>query len=371
MLQKPGRLNGPIYGPCFDVHGTQGERINGISGQDFTQGPKKARLSLMIVHQQHGGAHYTLRMSEEEGYRYSLEARIYSGDQEEKSAAVESLGRRMETTSIMSVARNSLLGKAITQSNGFTAVVRVTTVSAYGQQVDTTLDIGKKIQTPLSLANDNLEALKSGEFADCTLKSEDGDEFLVHRQILAIRSPYFGAMLFGSMREAQTGIAQIKASSAAVTQLLQCVYTDEIDAKVAEPVSLELLELGKQYQLPRLVDLVTALMLSTLSVDNAAERFLLAVQISLADLEEACESIITGNLAAVMLTAGWAEIAKNPSAMSRLINGEKDGKKGRNRPTKLSNSPSRQDYRRRSRSQRRERSNSRGGHGRRPSGGFT
>ena len=90
MLQKPGRLNGQIYAPFFDVHGTQGERIKGISGQDFTQGPKKARLSLMIVHQQHGGAHYTLRMSEEEGYRYSLEARIYSGDQEEKSAAVDS-----------------------------------------------------------------------------------------------------------------------------------------------------------------------------------------------------------------------------------------------------------------------------------------
>jgi hypothetical protein len=226
------------------------------------------------------------------------------------------------------------------------------------------LDIGKKIQKPLSLANDHLEALKSGQFADFTLKSEDGVEFLVHRQILAIRSPYFGAMLFGSMREAQTGIAPIKASSAAVKQLLHCVYTDEIDAKVAEPLSLELLELGTQYQLPRLVDLVKALMLSTLSVDNASERFLLAVQISLADLEEACESIIKANLSAVMCTAGWAEIVKNPSAMSRLINGEKDGKEGRKKPTKPSKSPSRQRDRRRSRSQRRERSNSRGGHGR-------
>ena len=273
-------------------------------------------------------------MSDIKGHRLSVECRIYTDDNEGMSTTMETHGLRSEFPTIITVPRNSALGKAIASSNGFTALIRMKTVSVRGQQVDTQMDIGKKIQKPLSLANNNMEALRSGEFADIKLRSEDGGEFHAHRQLLAIRSPVFGAMFFGSMREAQTGTAHIKSPRAAVEQLLQCVYTDEIDEKVAEPLSAELLELGTQYQIPRLVDLVKALMLTTLSVDNAAERFLFAVRFSFADLKEACETIIRGNLAAVMTTAGWAEIVKNPSAMGRLINGEKGNGGETERPAK-------------------------------------
>jgi len=163
--------------------------------------------------------------------------------------------------------------------------------------------------------------LGSGDFADVTLKSEDGSTFAAHRQLLAMRSPVFRAMFYGLMREAQSGIASINASSAGVRELLSCIYTDEIDQGALNLIGCELFELGTQYEVPRLVALVKEQMLCTLSVDNVVERFSLAIRYSAEELGQACESIIKHNLAAVMQTEGWTQIMKDPVTMGMLING--------------------------------------------------
>merc|ERR1712187_557569 len=114
------------------------------------------------------------------------------------------------------------------------ASVRITTVSATGKIVETVVESGMQCRKPPSLANDWQCMLKSGDFADVTLKSNQGRAFPAHKLVLATRSPVFRAMFHGGMREAHTGEASIDASSVSVQQLLEYVYTDEIDAIAVE-----------------------------------------------------------------------------------------------------------------------------------------
>merc|ERR1711971_129731 len=98
--------------------------------------------------------------------------------------------------------------------------------------------------------------------------------------------------------------------------------TDEIDARSSgtpESVIVELFELGTQYVLPRLVAHAKGNLVQTLSVDNAADRLMLAMKHSVEELKNAAEAIIRVNLSAVMQTEGWTRLSKNPLAMALLI----------------------------------------------------
>eukprot|EP00747_Dinoflagellata_sp_TGD_P170354 gnl/TRDRNA2_/TRDRNA2_201684_c0_seq1.p1 gnl/TRDRNA2_/TRDRNA2_201684_c0~~gnl/TRDRNA2_/TRDRNA2_201684_c0_seq1.p1 ORF type:complete len:373 (+),score=67.80 gnl/TRDRNA2_/TRDRNA2_201684_c0_seq1:70-1188(+) len=305
-----------ILSPEFDVHGTEGARMFKFVGFSSY---KTTQLTFMRK-----PPNYILQLGALEYYTLSVTAHLCCGDCEEKSAAVETNGRGTFVggeTKLLSVAFDSALGCAIQERNGFSARVQLTTLSAQGELVVTALHAGQETRPLHSLASSLRSALQSADLADVSLKSEEGATFPAHRQLLGMRSPVFRSMFYGPMMEAQTGTATIKASSAGVQQLLRCIYTDEIDLDAVEPIGFELFELGMQYEIPQLVALVKKQMFWTLSVDNAAERFLLANRHSVEELEKASEAIIKGNLAAVMQTEGWTHIMKDPAVMGRLING--------------------------------------------------
>jgi len=264
---------------------------------------------------------YTFSLDVVRDYVLSVKAKLACAGHEPMVVAVESNGQGLDTQ-LFSVDNDSPLGRAIHEQDGFVLSTQITTVSAAGMCVSTQLEMEKELRPPPSLAKDLQDCLTSSDFGDVTLKSHEGDVFPAHRQLLAMRSPVFKAMFYGSMSEAQSGTACIDSSSASLQHLLHCMYTDEINAKVMEVNGSELFDLGTQYQVPRLVALAKAHLFSTLSVENAVEHFSVAVRFSEDKLGEACKAIIRGNLAAVMKTDGWTQIAKDPVLMGTFL---KDG----------------------------------------------
>jgi len=277
-----------------------------------------------------------VRLGQLGNYIVSVSTRVNCGEHSQVTGPVRSNGQRCYIagqTKLLSIGVDSPLGRAIREHNGFSVIVRITTVSAVGEVAETRQESATFVsQSHVSLARDLQIALETGECADVTLKSEDGDSFMAHRQLLAMRSPVLRAMFHGSMLEAQSGVAHIPASSPCVKQLLHFIYTDEIDASTSgtpESVIVELLELGTQYVLPRLVAHAKDNLVQTLSADNAAERLMLAMKHSVEELKNACEEIIRVNLSAVMRTEGWTRLAKDPLAMTLLIKSSEEPRPSR------------------------------------------
>lgn len=176
------------------------------------------------------------------------------------------------------------------------------------------------------------------ELADAVLVSIDGEEHPAHRLLLSMRSPVMRATFRHDMQESRTGRIHANASSAAVEQLLKFIYTDEVDNLTErDELLLEVFGLASFYELSRLKSLAEAQMLESLSVRNVADRLLLAVRHN-SPIKSKCMRIVKGNVAEVMKTKGWQEIAKDTTVMTVLfsegdLNSEVDGNRGE-RPKK-------------------------------------
>mmetsp|Transcript_17974 Transcript_17974/g.35145 ORF Transcript_17974/g.35145 Transcript_17974/m.35145 type:complete len:365 (-) Transcript_17974:129-1223(-) len=298
----------------FDLRGT--EHTNEILNIE-----ECARTYLHVKHKDRG---YEISLSEMEYYVVSVVATLCCADQKQsvtaRSNSSDAFGARIL---LFSMAHSTPMASAIKQYDSFTVNLKITTISAMGITVETKLESGKTSSDCPLLADQLHQAFKSGDLTDIVLKSDDGDSFPAHRQILALRSPVLRAMFYGHMQEAQSGTASVKASSAGLAQLLRCIYTDDIDKDLVDGVASELIELGTLYEVPRLTSLVKDWMVHTLSIDNAADRLCLAMRFSLDDLKTACVHIVKRNLGAVMDTKGWMQIANDKDAMGMLMTNEK------------------------------------------------
>lgn len=291
----------------IDLHGTEHD------------GLFKGRTYVLVRHDERG---YGIRLNEVEYYVLSVVATLCSADQKH-SVTIRSDGSGSRDIALFSMAPSTPLACAMKDSNSFTINLKITTITAMGITVDTELDLGKTSSDDPLLANQLHQAFKAGDLTDVVLNSDEGDSFPAHSQILALRSPVLRVMFYGQMQEAHLGTASVKASSAALAQLLRCVYTDDIDTDLAGGVASELIELSTQYEVPRLTSLVKGWMVRTLSIDNAADRLCLATRFSLDDLRSECVSIVQRNLGAVMDTQGWMQIAKDKDVMAMLLTNEK------------------------------------------------
>lgn len=295
-----------------------------IAGTGSRRGSPQARTSFVLWFEASGltsSNSYTLDLSAIEGYIVSIKATL-SCLHHSSSVEKQSNGRDMcndGRTQLFTIDGGSPLGRAIQEHDGFVLSSRITPVSSAGMCVATIVESGWKVPPKPSLSEDLQRGWKSSDFFDVTLKSSEGEAFRAHRQLLAMRSPVFKAMFYGSMSEAQSGLACISASSAGLRHLLHFMYTDELDANGVEPNDAELFELAAQYEVPGLVALVREQLFRTLSVDNAVTHFSLAVQFSQEKLEESCKAMIKRNLNAVMRTEGWAQITRDPELMGTLL----------------------------------------------------
>ncbi|XP_046452754.1 BTB/POZ domain-containing protein 9-like isoform X2 [Daphnia pulex] len=138
--------------------------------------------------------------------------------------------------------------------------------------------------------SDNFNALLlSDNYQDITLVVEN-QRIPAHKIILASRSEYFRALLFGGLLESQKSEIELKGiSAAAFHALLKYVYTGYVSlCNMKEELVKDLLGLAHQYAFPELEQSVSEYLKSILSQTNMCLVYDVANLYQLRALMEAC-----------------------------------------------------------------------------------
>lgn len=107
-------------------------------------------------------------------------------------------------------------------------------------------------------------------FADFHIAAK-GQELRCHRAVLAAASPVFEAMVDSEMQEGSQAFASIDEMPEDITAMLQFVYTEQIPQDLDCLSILRILRIADCYQLPKLVQVCTSLVLPMVTKDNIAE----------------------------------------------------------------------------------------------------
>lgn len=146
----------------------------------------------------------------------------------------------------------------------------------------------------ISLLSDNLSALYLSEtFSDITL-IVDGHRLPAHRVLLAARSDYFRALLYGGMKESSETDIEIKVSSLqAFKYLLKYLYCGHIQLKsFKEETILEIFSLSHEYGFVELENAISDFLKNTLSIRNVCVIYDTANLFQLSQLAEVCRTFI-------------------------------------------------------------------------------
>lgn len=160
---------------------------------------------------------------------------------------------------------------------------------------------------------------RSQEFTDVTFVVE-GSKFFAHRVILAARSDYFRALLYGGMRETnpETEIEIKDTTAPAFDALLKYVYTGKVFlSDFKEETILELLSLAHKYGFLALESALQGYLKATLSISNVCVVFDSALLYQMSDLCSTCLCFLDRNAVEVLSTDGFSCLTK--SALIEII----------------------------------------------------
>ena len=169
----------------------------------------------------------------------------------------------------------------------------------------------------ISLLSDNLSALYlSDTFSDITL-IVDGHRLPAHRVLLAARSDYFRALLYGGMKESSERDIEIKVTSVqAFKYLLKYLYCGHIQLKsFKEETILEIFGLSHEYGFVELETAISDYLKNTLSIRNVCVIYDTASLFQLSQLAEVCRLFIDRQA---------LEVIRNESFFSLSISTLKD-----------------------------------------------
>ncbi|GJN20648.1 hypothetical protein PR202_gb08048 [Eleusine coracana subsp. coracana] len=172
------------------------------------------------------------------------------------------------------------------------------------------------------------DLLASGQGADVRFRV-DGEDFAAHRCVLAVRSPVFGAELFGAMKEGREAhLVVIDDMRADVFRnLLHFLYTDALppSGRQEEEEALmaqHLLVAADRYGMERLKLICEEALCRHIDVGTLATTLALAEQHRCQGLKNACVKFLKapGALNAVMATDGFDHLAVScPGLIKELM----------------------------------------------------
>ena len=180
---------------------------------------------------------------------------------------------------------------------------------------------GDAEEPPSEITKQLEKLLEAKEGADVTFEVE-GEEFPAHRLVLAMRSPVFKAMLYGSMREKDSNRIVIDNMQPAIFKvLLHFIYTDELpdamddlDGDDKKEMIRHLLVAADRYGMERLKCMCVSILSEGIDVKYVATTLALADQHSCPGLQEACIRFIASSSSAklndVVASKGYNQLKR-------------------------------------------------------------
>lgn len=175
----------------------------------------------------------------------------------------------------------------------------------------------KKMNLPCDwqISRDKLTArgryiLETGQWSDCKfiVGQEPQQQILEgHKLFLAMSSPVFEAMFYGSMAEKLDPIPIRDVQPEAFKTLLEYIYTDKVNLGSFE-LACELCYCAKKYMLPNLVKECTKFLWSDLTINKACRAYEFAKLFEEPELMEKCLSIICNNTKLILNETNWEEV---------------------------------------------------------------
>lgn len=157
------------------------------------------------------------------------------------------------------------------------------------------------------LSNDFENLLNNGLFSDITMKSVEGNEYKVHKAVLATRSVVLKAHFEHNTTECYTNIVESPLEEEVLTEVLTFIYSDK--APRVDDMPERLLAAADFYQLSRLKCLCEQALHKKLTVDNAIATLQLADLHSAKTLKQlTLEFIKDGQAKLITKTEGWANV---------------------------------------------------------------
>ncbi|KAK0087047.1 hypothetical protein PV325_001828 [Microctonus aethiopoides] len=152
--------------------------------------------------------------------------------------------------------------------------------------------------------------LETGQWSDCKfiVGQEPQQQILEgHKLFLAMSSPVFEAMFYGSMAEKTDPIPIRDVQPEAFKTLLEYIYTDKVDLGSFE-LACELCYCAKKYMLPYLVEECTKFLWSDLTPNKACRAYEFAKLFEEPVLMEKCLHIIYTKTHEVLNDPSWEEV---------------------------------------------------------------
>ncbi|CAD6186594.1 unnamed protein product [Caenorhabditis auriculariae] len=153
-----------------------------------------------------------------------------------------------------------------------------------------------------SQLSDSFAALLFSEkMSDVVFVLDESERIMAHRIILAARSNYFRALLFGGMRESEEREVLIKnTSTPAFKAVLKYAYTGKLPMKELSDDAMEILFLAHQYELLDLQNAVSDYLQSITTIGNLPTILNAAHMYCLEDLIEFCMDFADRNATNVL-----------------------------------------------------------------------
>nr|XP_053640751.1 BTB/POZ domain-containing protein 9-like isoform X1 [Cherax quadricarinatus] len=169
-----------------------------------------------------------------------------------------------------------------------------------------------------NLAHDIGALYLNDEYSDVTLQV-NGQTFRAHKVILAARSQYFRALLFGGLRESRQAEVEIKDTNlTAFNVLLKYIYTGWVSlSSEKEETVLEILGLAHQYGFEDLESAVCEYLKDALCIANICVIYDMASLYNLTNLKTVCEDFMDKNALPILNHESFYSLT--PSALKAII----------------------------------------------------
>uniref|UniRef100_A0A0B6ZZR2 BTB/POZ domain-containing protein 9 n=1 Tax=Arion vulgaris TaxID=1028688 RepID=A0A0B6ZZR2_9EUPU len=164
-----------------------------------------------------------------------------------------------------------------------------------------------------SLSESFAELVETGDYADITLVV-DGSFFRSHKVILAARSDFFRALLYGGMKESQPGTTEIELQdtpSVAFSALLKYIYTGRMNLiEILEENLLDILSLSHRFGFVELESSISDYLKAILSIHNVCHIFDLANIYSLTSLCNVCKDYMDRHAQEVLSNESFLSLSQ-------------------------------------------------------------